>query len=437
MRRIRMQRVRRTLLVLGVVSALMALSAGIAFADNINDDISDNASGITLIAGDPNSTGTAQVKIVSTNGDGNNQCNIDNPATQSVTLQFNTPSGVTANPGTMKFTQCDVFQGVSFSASASAVSGTVTASIIQNNTMGSYNNNVRIPITVAQPPPPPPPSDSTPPLISYVVGGNLGDNGWYTTNVTLTWTVTENESPSSLVKTGCVDQNITADQAATTYSCSASSDGGAAGPVELSIKRDATKPQNAVSGVSNGATYTVGSVPAAGCQTTDNLSGVAESATPSVSGGTSNGVGSFTAACNGGKDNAGNSADSASVTYNVHYAGLSGILQPINPDNSSLFSRGKAVPVKFKLAGDEPNGFDYSAWKLERIKVSCTNFDTEEATLESVVENPSNAFRYDSAADQYINNASFKDQAAGTCWKVRVSLDSGQTMDSAIFKLQK
>jgi hypothetical protein len=226
----------------------MALSAGIAFADNINDDIADSSSGITLIAGDSSSTGTAQVKIVSTNGDGNNQCNIDN-ATQSVTLQFNTPSGVTANPATMKFTQCDVFQGVSFSASASAVSGTVTASIIQNNTTGSYNNNVSIPITVNQPPPPP---DSTPPSISYVISGDQGDNGWYTSDVSLTWTVTENESPSSLVKTGCVDQNITADQAATTYSCSASSDGGSAGPVTVTIKRDATAPTG-VSGSPNRA----------------------------------------------------------------------------------------------------------------------------------------------------------------------------------------
>ena len=54
-----------------------------------------------------------------------------------------------------------------------------------------------------------------------------------------------------------------------------------------------------------------------------------------------------------------------------------------------------------------------------------------------MAENPSNAFRYDAGDDQYINNVSFKDQAAGTCWKVRVTLDSGQTMESAIFKLQK
>jgi hypothetical protein len=39
-----------------------------------------------------------------------------------------------------------------------------------------------------------------------------------------------------------VDQNITSDQGATTYSCSASSAGGSSGPVDVTIKRDATKP---------------------------------------------------------------------------------------------------------------------------------------------------------------------------------------------------
>ncbi len=85
-------------------------------------------------------------------------------------------------------------------------------------------------------------SDSTPPVIGHSVVGTLGDNGWYTSNVSLTWSVTENESPASLVKTGCVDQNVTANQASTSYSCSATSTGGSAGPVNVSIKRDATAP---------------------------------------------------------------------------------------------------------------------------------------------------------------------------------------------------
>jgi hypothetical protein len=54
--------------------------------------------------------------------------------------------------------------------------------------------------------------------------------------------VSEPESPNSLSKSGCVDQSITADQVETQYSCSATSAGGSAGPVQVSIKRDASAP---------------------------------------------------------------------------------------------------------------------------------------------------------------------------------------------------
>jgi hypothetical protein len=86
--------------------------------------------------------------------------------------------------------------------------------------------------------------DPTAPVISYTLAPAApdGSNGWYTSDVTLTWTVTESESPNSLSKAGCVDQNITTDQVATTYSCSATSAGGSAGPVDVTIKRDATAP---------------------------------------------------------------------------------------------------------------------------------------------------------------------------------------------------
>src|SRR5919109_1439398 len=89
-------------------------------------------------------------------------------------------------------------------------------------------------------------TDTTPPVIGYTLNPALpdGSNDWYRSDVTLTWTVTENESPSSLVKTGCVDQNITSDQLPVTYSCSATSDGGSAGPGNGTIKRDATAPHN-------------------------------------------------------------------------------------------------------------------------------------------------------------------------------------------------
>ena len=86
--------------------------------------------------------------------------------------------------------------------------------------------------------------DGSAPGISYVLAppDPDGSNDWYKSDVTLTWNVSESESPSSLAKTGCVDQNITADQAETAYSCSATSAGGSASPVSVSIKRDGTVP---------------------------------------------------------------------------------------------------------------------------------------------------------------------------------------------------
>jgi hypothetical protein len=84
--------------------------------------------------------------------------------------------------------------------------------------------------------------DPTPPSILHTITGELGDNGWYVSDVGLAWNVSEPESPGSLSKTGCVDESITADQAATSYTCAAASAGGATGPVEISIKRDASAP---------------------------------------------------------------------------------------------------------------------------------------------------------------------------------------------------
>jgi hypothetical protein len=89
---------------------------------------------------------------------------------------------------------------------------------------------------------PPPPSDTTAPIIGYTLNPESPDgaNGWYKSDVALTWNV--NDPESSVTKTGCVDQNITADQAATTYSCSATSAGGSAGPESVTIKRDGSAP---------------------------------------------------------------------------------------------------------------------------------------------------------------------------------------------------
>lgn len=286
--------------------------------------------------------------------------------------------------------------------------------------------------------------DKTAPSVAYTSASPSPNTaGWNNTDVVATFTATDTLSGfagPSTTKTGT--STTSSEGLAVTVGSPAFTDlAGNTAPADTATSDafmiDKTNPIVSVTGVSNGATYTLGSVPAAGCSTSDSLSGVKTNASLVVSGGTVNGVGSFTATCSGGSDNAGNLAN-ASATYQVNYGGLSGILQPINSDNSSVFSRGKAVPVKFQLAGDEYTGFNFSAWKLNPQQTSCTiDGNPVDGELEPVVENPSNGFRYDAAADQYIYNANFKSMAVGTCWKVVVTLDSGQKLSSAVFKLQK
>jgi hypothetical protein len=103
-----------------------------------------------------------------------------------------------------------------------------------------------------------------------------------------------------------------------------------------------------------------------------------------------------------------------------------------------VFSRGKVVPIKFRLAGDEFFGFNTSGWELKANAVSCSVFDQVDSTLENVTSNtPFTTFRYDASADQYIYNADMRQKAVGSCWNFKVTLDSGQFFYSAVFKLQK
>ncbi len=84
-----------------------------------------------------------------------------------------------------------------------------------------------------------PPSDSTPPVITPNVSGTL-NNGWYTTNVTVSWSVTDAQSAISS-SSGCGSTTIISDTAGTTLTCQATSAGGTASN-SVTIKRDATPP---------------------------------------------------------------------------------------------------------------------------------------------------------------------------------------------------
>ena len=67
------------------------------------------------------------------------------------------------------------------------------------------------------------PSDTTAPVITPTVNG-MQSGGWYTSDVTVSWTVDDPESAET--SSGCDTQTVTTDTSETTFTCSATSLGG-------------------------------------------------------------------------------------------------------------------------------------------------------------------------------------------------------------------
>ncbi len=175
--------------------------------------------------------------------------NVSNPAPAN-TAPTVTVSGVTAgasyNKGSVPTATCDVVDSEdgnsSFAATLGDITGDYATDGIGSRTAsceytdgGGLREVASATFSIVDP--------SAPAISSRLTPADPdGDNGWYKSNVGLDWTVSEPQSPNSLLKTGCVDQNITADQLATSYSCSASSAGGSADEQSVTIKRDGTAP---------------------------------------------------------------------------------------------------------------------------------------------------------------------------------------------------
>jgi hypothetical protein len=241
-----------------VAAAISIASTGVAYADNIQDNIVDTGTGVSLVAGS-STGGTATIRVVGNGNDsGDNDlgvkddgCNWDT-GESSLVLDIVTPAGVTADPDPLSITECGVDHTVTFRAGASAVSGTATVSVISTPAGdGGYNNQVTIPITVT----------------------------------------------------------------------SAN-----------------TKPSVAVTGVSDGARYEIGSVPVpvARCSVTDTQDGPSSFAA-ALSGTLSHGLGTQTATCDY-TDQGGLEADTSTATYSVVDTGSPGIshtLSPASPNGSN------------------------------------------------------------------------------------------------------
>jgi len=83
-------------------------------------------------------------------------------------------------------------------------------------------------------------SDTTGPTITGQTTGTLGNNGWYTSDVGVAWTVSDTKS-AVRATTGCGSSGVYSDSPGATVTCTATSAGGTSSK-SVSVKRDTTPP---------------------------------------------------------------------------------------------------------------------------------------------------------------------------------------------------
>jgi predicted extracellular nuclease len=153
----------------------------------------------------------------------------------------------------------------------------------------------------------------------------------------------------------------------TTVNCSATNSRNKTAEGSFSITVvDTTAPIVVLNGVTNGATYTLGAVPAASCSASDSVTGIAVQATLSITGGTANGVGHFTATCSGATDGAGNIAAPLSASYDVDYF-FNGFFSPVSTNKT--FKLGSTVPLKWTLQNAQ-QGFISSFSSIAAVQIA-------------------------------------------------------------------
>lgn len=258
--------------------------------------------------------------------------------------------------------------------------------------------------------------DTSPPVITPTITGTIGDNGWYVSDVTVSWSVTDGQSAIAS-QSGCGTTTITADTTGTTLTCTATSVGGTSSQ-SVTITRDATAPTLNPT-VSPNPVYLNGAATASP-NASDATSGLASASCPPVD---TSMVGAYTLVCTA-EDNAGNTA-SASATYFVIYK-FAGFFMPVdNPPLENVATAGRAVPMKWRItdANDVPV-LTLTSAKVTAHGVACDLDDTadqleEYATGESGLLNLGNGY--------YQFNWDTPKSYKRSCKEARLNLGEGST----------
>jgi Concanavalin A-like lectin/glucanases superfamily/MBG domain (YGX type)/Bacterial Ig-like domain (group 3)/IPT/TIG domain/MBG domain len=115
-------------------------------------------------------------------------------------------------------------------------------------------------------------ADTRPPQIFYGFSESPNEDGWFNRNVTLYWAWMDNETPVTSTS-GCDTAVIAADTPGTTYTCTATSEGGTSS-LSAVVKRDATAPTATITSPAF-QLYDLGEVVQPAFTCSDALSGIA------------------------------------------------------------------------------------------------------------------------------------------------------------------
>ena len=162
--------------------------------------------------------------------------------TVAPTLTFGAPtpepgaSGWNSTDVSIPFTADDALSGVFSTSSGSPVTITgegtgLTEQVVVTDAAGNSGTFTTPVFNI----------DRSAPQVTANVSGSMGTNGWYTSDVQVSWSTVDLNSPIESSE-GCDASSVTTDTADVTFTCTATSAGGST-TQSVTIKRDATAPQ--------------------------------------------------------------------------------------------------------------------------------------------------------------------------------------------------
>jgi len=269
--------------------------------------------------------------------------------------------------------------------------------------------------------------DTTLPTITFVSRLPAANAfGWNDTNVTVTWSCSDNVGVLSPTVTQVVTNE--GSSLSVTGTCTDTS-GNATPDTQTGINIDKTAPS--LSPVVSPNPVILNGSAIVNANASDGLSGLDAVNCGALD---TSSVGSKSVTCTA-TDKAGN-FNSVSVSYSVRYAapgtdcnGVPGhqILQPINADNSSVFKAGSTVPAKFRVCGTDgvPIATAGVVESFDLIQI-ISNSTVSDFNEEVDSTTPDTEFR--TGNGQWIFNINTKDLVAGNTYIYRITLNDGSNI---------